>query len=197
MPNKLSTMEILLIVIGVFLIFAGKYFIIKFIFNKNRISNLSEEELYFDDIRDIYKALLTNKNINTSKIIKYTNDITKRTLIFEILLKYNMLDEFPKQFLTIEKASESYLSNWLYFNDKFDCHPDKLIIYKEIILNNNTKILVYKFKVFLPHILYDKGWMYAYVGYKNINEYTLYNKPTFIKSNFDSFEIDENILNKL
>lgn len=180
-----SDLEIIQLVIGIIVIVSVHYLIFKIISNRIRISKLSKEELKFDEIRLIYKKLKKHETPEKKLVFKYANDTEKRILVFEVLKKYDKTILFPSNLLTREKASESYLANWLNMNEKYDNLPDEIEYCETNELENKTSIITYKFKSYKPHLLASKGWVYGYVGYAT-SDNEPYINPKFIVSDFDN-----------
>jgi hypothetical protein len=157
--------------------------------------SLTDEELKFDKIRSIYKQLKKGTTVDTGKVKKYAGNLEYRTLLFEALKKYDATDLFPKPLLTIEKASESYLANWLNMHDDFDSLPTKIIYQNTFKLADDRVILVFKFNVYEPHQYANRDWMIGYVGYKTA-DVALYTEPDFILSSFKDEFIPKNELEK-
>ena len=180
-----SNMELIQLVIGIIVVVSVKFLIIKFFYNRFRMAKLSPEELKFDKIRRIYSKLKNHKTLDRNEILKHTKNLENRILVFEALKKHNKLDLFPNEFLTREKANESYLANWLNMNDEYDSLPDEIDFFEIMDLNNSISFSIFKFKSYEPHLFANKDWMYGYVGYSkmDIENYTI---PEIIFSEFDN-----------
>ena len=191
-----STMEIVQLIIGIILMLSAGFVIYRTIYRLIRRSVLTKEELRFDKIRSVYKKLKENTPLEEKLISKFANNIETRTLLFEILEKYDKVDLFPKSLSTLEKISESHLSIWLNMNDDYDSLPDQIEFFAEREIEKNLKVLVFKFRNFEPHLLAKNDWMFGYVGF-NINDIKVSQKPKFILSNFSNKELDElELINK-
>ncbi|AIM60611.1 hypothetical protein [Cellulophaga lytica] len=180
-----SNMELIQLVIGITVVICIKLFIFKFFYNRFRLAKLSPEELKFDKIRKFYSKLKKNKALNKNEILRHTKNLENRILVFQALKNHNKLNLFPNEFLKREKASESYLANWLNMNDEFDSIPDEIHFFETIDLDESTSFLIYKFKSFEPHLFANRDWMYGYVGYNklDIDPYAI---PEIIFSEFDN-----------
>lgn len=197
----MSKMEIIQLIIGIVLILAvvaTRYGIIKRILIT---SKLEKEDIKYYDVLSIYKSLKNNKEPNPKLITKYAKDLEKRTLLFECLLKFDRLDLFPQEYNTLEKVSESYLANWLNLHNEYDSLPDEIAFYKSYEIENDMKVLIFKFKNYLPHLYAEKGCMYGYVAYKKLEDNSNIN-PNFIYSNFndellDKFSLEDIIKNDI
>ncbi|NOQ74438.1 MAG: hypothetical protein GQ574_20680 [Crocinitomix sp.] len=124
-----------------------------------------------------------NKTPKQKRILKHAKAPEERALLFEVLNKFNKIELFPDEFLTREKASESYLSNWLYQHEEYDSLPDDIHCVENSELND--RLIVFKFKSNEPHFLANKGWVYGYVGYNFSNDKP-YGKPDLLMSDFDN-----------
>jgi hypothetical protein len=182
MPDSASTMGIIGVVFGIVFLISIFILVLSIIYNKLRRSKLSIEDLKFDKIREIYSDLKKNKVPNPKKVIKFAYELETRVLVFEILEKFNKSELFPRELLTIEKASESYLSNCLYQDDEHETFPDHICYVGNSELNQ--QLVVFKFKSDEPHIYANRGWMYGYVVYNGANNKP-YEVPALVISNFD------------
>lgn len=176
-----SNMEMFQLIFGIILLVSVKFLLIRFIYERIRLSKLSKEDLKFDKIRSIYKDLKNEKPLTKKRIAKNANSLEKRTLVFEALDKFNKTELFPKELFTREKAAESYLANWLYDNEEYDNSPD----YIELHENRKNELIIFKFKSDEPHIFANKGWLYGYVKY-NTSTNEAYKEPNFIISYFQN-----------
>lgn len=192
-----SNMETVQLVIGIIVIVATKFIIIKTIYNKIRISNLTEDDLKFDEVRSIYKALKKRKNPKKEKVYRLTQNIEKRVLVYDLLYKFNKIDVYPTELLTIEKLSESYLANWLNMNDDFDSFPNKIEYDHKIELENEKAIIAIEFEVYEPHMYAKRGVMVGYVGYDELKHGSSYIKPDFITSQFNNKALTQEQLSEL
>lgn len=180
-----SNMELIQLVIGITVVICIKLLIFKFFYNRFRLAKLSPEELKFDKIRKFYSKLKKNKALNKNEILRHTKNLENRILVFQALKNHNKLNLFPNEFLKREKASESYLANWLNMNDEFDSIPDEIHFFETMDLDESISFLIFKFKSFKPHLFANRDWMYGYVGYNklDIDPYAI---PEIIFSEFDN-----------
>lgn len=191
-----STMEKIQLIIGIVLLVSIHIIIIRIIYKSIRTYILTGDDLKFDKIRSIYKPLKKGNDPAENLVKKHANNLAYRTLVYEALQKYNRTQLFPKDLFSIEKSSESYLANWLNMHDDFDSFPNEIKYVQTTTLHNENTVLIFKFKVYEPHLYADKNWMFGYVGYKKENT-TAYAKPTFIQSNFEDNGISEKQLEKI
>ena len=82
-------MEIVQLIIGIIVIVSVKFIIVKTIYNRVRVSNLTGDDLKFDEIRPIYKELKKGNNPKPNKIKKYAGNLESRTLVYDLLKKFN------------------------------------------------------------------------------------------------------------
>jgi hypothetical protein len=191
-----SVMEIVQLIIGIIVVLSVKFLIIKTIYDRIRISNLTGDKLKFDNIRPIYKKLKRGKLPNSNRIEKYSYNLEKRTLVYDVLDKFDKKNLFPKELLTIEKSSESYLANWLNMCDDYDDFPNEIFYENRVDLKDGKTILIFKFKAYEPHILAEKGWLIGYVGYKS-SKIELYKKPDILMSYFRNEVLNNSDLEKM
>lgn len=185
MPDSGSNMELIQLVFGIILFILIIFLILKFIYNRIRILNLPRNEVEFEGIRLIYSQLKKNKSLNLKRITRSAHDIEKRVFVYKALKQFNKIDLFPKELLTREKASESYLVNWLYHNEEYDIFPNGIKYCETVELEKNLIVMVFQFKSIDPHFLADKGWVYGYVTYNSLTNEP-YCSPSFIMSDFDN-----------
>jgi len=183
MPNSASTVGIIGVAFGIIFLISIFILVLSIRYNRLRRSKLSKEDLKFDKIRMIYSDLKKNKTPNLKRIVKFANDIETRVLVFEVLDKFDMTELFPVELLSFEKASEGYLSNWLYQDDDYEIFPDHMCCVENLC--SNKQLVVFKFKSDEPHIYANRGWMYGYVVYNEANNKP-YAKPDLVMSNFDN-----------
>jgi len=185
-----STMEIVQLIIGIILLAAVNFLFFKFFYNRFRTLNLTREALKFDTIRPIYNALKKEKTPEMKLINRNANQLATRILVYEVLKKYGKTELFPNEFLSREKASESYLANWLDANEDYDSLPDEISHFETKELDSNTTVVIFKFNTFRPHVLSDKGWLFGYVGYDSSNT-GFYAEPKFIISVFSDSQLND------
>ncbi|WP_420570684.1 hypothetical protein [Kordia sp.] len=196
MEDSGSVMEIVQLLIGIILIVSVYFIVIRTVFNRKRIAKLTGDDLKFDKIRAIYTQLKKGNNPKVAILKKYAESLEHRTLVYEALEKFNKINAFPKALLTLEKSSESYLANRLDMHDDFDSFPNE-ITYKETVeLQNGTTFLIFKFKVYEPHLYANKDWMIGYVGYKT-DSTKAYMKPDVIWSKFECELLSKDKLEKI
>lgn len=188
-------MEIIQLVIGILVIIAVKFLVIKFIYNRLRMSNLSDEELKFDKIRPIYNQLKKNKTPEANTILRSVKIRHKRVLVYEALKLHDRIDLFPNAYSTREKAAESYLVNWLNMHDEYDAIPDEIEFVKTMDLDNELSFSIFKFKSYEPHLLANRNWMFGYVSHNKM-DMDKYAAPKFIISEFDNTEMSIEIIKK-
>ncbi|WP_412985679.1 hypothetical protein [Pontimicrobium sp. IMCC45349] len=189
-------MEIVQLIIGIILIVSVKTLILRIIFNRIRVSNLAGDDLKFDHVRYLYKKLKKGQIPKTEKVKKFAYDNEKRILTYDVLNKFNLTSLFPKELFTLEKASESHLVNWLNFNDDFDAIPDKIEYIKNIETKSGKTVLIFKFKIYEPHVYANKDWMIGYVVYNELHTKP-YSKPYFIFSKFENEILTESQITNL
>ena len=185
MPDLGSKIELIQLVFGIILLSSIFIFIFRLIYDRIRILNLPKDEIKFESIRLIYHKLKKNKPPNLKRVFRYAHDIEKRILVYKALKQFNLIDLFPKELLTREKAAESFLANWLYDNEEYDIYPNDVKFCKKLELEKNVFIMVFQFKSKEPHFLADKGWIYGYVVYDSLTN-DPYSSPNFIMSDFDN-----------
>ena len=115
-------------------------------------NGLKKESAKFYGIKPIVKSLVKGKIPDIKLTEKYAEDYEKRALLLECLIKFDRLDLFPEQYCTQEKLSESYLANWLNFDDEYDSFPNQIELSKIYLLKNDLKVFEFKFKSYEPHI---------------------------------------------
>ena len=122
-----------------------------------------------------------------------------REATFHLLRDHDLLDIFPKEYLTVEKAGESYLANWLEFPTKLDACPDQIEHIKTVKLDfddpsDSVHYEVYKYRMHESHSAAKNGWILGVVGpYFDDSEPYDYPDATFsrISSTIDKVSPDE------
>jgi hypothetical protein len=197
MPNPESNFLNLFLALGVVLIILSKFFVIKYIYDRIRFSRMSNEERKFYKVRRIFDQLKKGKTPNANTIIKFARKVETRILLYEVLKKYSKLELFPGELSTREKASESYLTNWLDSNDEYDIFPDEIRLFQIQEYEDAITVAIFQFKSNEPHEFAERGWTYGFVGY-NTNDFEAYIKPIFIFSEFrDTLLTPHDILTRI
>ncbi|MDP5101347.1 MAG: hypothetical protein NWQ09_08470 [Nonlabens sp.] len=184
-------MEIIKILIWIILILGAGLMIFRvtaYLFNKAALSN---EERRYSSIVVVLLALKKKKKISEKTLEKFAKNIELRTLLWELLIKYNRIELFPAAFATKDKLGESYLANWLIEHESYDHLPNKVEFIQTVQIDPAIEIQVFKFKSFEPHEYAGKGWLIGYVGFdQNWRSET---NPKFIFSSFEAnvLSVDE------
>ncbi|SFU67196.1 hypothetical protein SAMN05216480_112107 [Pustulibacterium marinum] len=173
------------LLVGVFILFMFFVLVIKYRYIYFRIQNASPEALYFDDVRKVYDALQKGKEPQEKYIHTYANQLGKRVLLYELLLKYNRLELFPEALQNRKDFAASYVALWLEDHMEVDEIPPRLEHATTKYLKDGTVLEVFQFEMYEPHILASKGVLYAYAGYLSDNPKEL-GSPDFEYSNLST-----------
>ncbi len=110
-----------------------------------------------------------------------------------MLLKFNRTDLFPEAYQKNECFAESHLSNWLYFHEDYEALPDEIHYVGKSIAVKDVQLFLFKFKTVSPHHMASKGYLTAYVAYKNMTDISA--DPYMIFSDFNDNELTMSELN--
>lgn len=194
MPNPESNFLNLFLALGIIIIILSKFFVIKYIYDRRRYSRIPKEERKYYKVRRILDPLKKGKNPKTNTIIKFARKVETRILVYEVLKQYSKTELFPSELNTREKASETYLANWLNSNDEYDIFPDKIRLFQIQEYEDAITVAIFQFKSDEPHEFAERGWTFGFVGY-NTNDFETYVKPIFIFSEFrDTLLIPRDII---
>jgi hypothetical protein len=182
---ELGNSSIFPLIIGIIVMGSVYYVIFKFRYDRRRISELYGEDLRFDDIRAVHDKLKKGETPNPKDVNKFAKSLEHRILLYEALNQYDKLNLFPSEFLSIEHLGESYLANWLNFHDEFDAMPNEISYHDTVRLENQGFVLIYKFKVYEPHLMASKGFMMGYVAYLQAISLDDVETPDAIFTHFD------------
>lgn len=131
----------------------------------------------FYEMRDLYNKLEKGQNISREEIYPFVEDKWTRVNAYRLLAKYGILDLFPSEYLSFQKAAEANLCWWLRFPSELDAIPDEIEHVKQVSFDSDGKqnfvyYEVFKFRTDSPHWASEKGWMIGVVG-----PYYDYSKP--------------------
>ena len=136
---------------------------------KTKWQNRKLNEQRFDRIKPLYEKLENGQPLTSQDILPYARNLLTRQDIFHLLKAKDRLDLFPAEYLTIIKAAESHLANWLEFPTELNTSPDEMEHIKRVTFdfdgqNNNVHYEVFKYRVNEPHWAAKDGWMLGVVG---------------------------------
>ncbi len=158
-------MSILLII--VFVIVAA---IIAFVvYRRVKVSrqNIELNNIRLERIKPLVDKIKNNEDVNSKEVMEYASNILTRCYTYDVLKEYNKEDLFPKEFYSFERASESFLANWLEFPTELGMCPDKIEFVKRSTIDfdgNNVYYDVFKFMTNAPHWASNLGWSLGVVG---------------------------------
>jgi len=179
----MDTLTIIIILIGLPIVTVRFY---RFILFAKANSQISKKR--FTRISPLYNKLKNGELITKNDVYKYAQNLLTRKMAFELLQHNNLLNIFPDEFNTIEKAAESNLANWLEFPTELNTCPDKIEHVKRVTINideegNFVHYEVFEFKVNEPHPDAKRGWMLGVVG-PYFNDSKPYDYPSCTYSRF-------------
>lgn len=127
------------------------------------------EENKYDSTRlePIYKRLKSGDTLSSVEVEQLADDVETRAYFYTLLTEFHKESMFPSQYLSFEKASESYLANWLAYPTELDAIPSKIELDKKVdIAEHDTTFTyyVFKFKTDGSHWAAKNGWMLGAVG---------------------------------
>src|SRR5260221_5934550 len=123
----------------------------------------------FLKVQSLCDRLENREPVLQSEVYDYAKNILTREPTFQLLRSRDLINLFPGEFYTIEKAAESNLAHWLEFPTELGACPDEIEYLKKVTIelngqNNFIYYHVYKFRVYQPHWASGKGWMLGVVG---------------------------------
>ncbi|MFK7972384.1 MAG: hypothetical protein AB8F95_18590 [Bacteroidia bacterium] len=121
----------------------------------------------FERIEPLLKNLQEGISPSAEAIFTYSADISTREMTCQLLLEYDKLELFPKEFYSIEKLAESNLANWLEFPTELGAIPDEIAHLEKVVIDmegNNVIFHVFKFRMHEPHPEANEGWSLGVVG---------------------------------
>jgi hypothetical protein len=158
-------MKIVFIVIGIIVLLINVFMIYRyFAFNKE---SAQFHKLRFERIQPIHEKLEKGEEIKKEDIFEYAKDNKTREMTYHLLSENNKTELFPKEYLTIESASESSLVNWLEFPTELNKTPDDIKHIEKVKMEyegNNVFYHVFKYMTNEPHWAAKDGWMLGVVG---------------------------------
>ena len=77
-------------------------------------------------IQPLYDRVENEQPITTEDVRKFASNILTREATFNLLKDHDLQHLFPNEFLSVEKAGESYLANWLELPTELDGCPDQV-----------------------------------------------------------------------
>ncbi len=152
--------------------------------------------MYFDDVRKVYRAFQKGKEPYEKHIHTYANQLDKRVLLYELLMKYNRLELFPEALTTRSSLAASSVAVWLEDQKEIEETPGELKFVTTQSLTNGSIVDVFQFQMYEPHLLAPKGWMYAYAGFVADKQPENY-KPDFVYSDFSDDLLSISLLEEL
>jgi hypothetical protein len=138
-------------------------------FIKVRIQNRKINQQRFDRIKPLYDRLENGEKLTQQDVYEFAKNIPTREMTYRLLHEHNMIEIFPQEFISIIKAAESYLANWLEFPTELDAFPDEMEHIKRVTFdfdgqNNFVYYEVFKYRVNEPHWAAKDGWILGVVG---------------------------------
>jgi hypothetical protein len=120
-------------------------------------------------IQSLYDKIENEQPVTPEDVYPFAKDRLTRVATFTLLKDHELQDLFPPEFLSIEKAGESYLANWLEFPTELDGCPDEVEHIKRVTFDfdeqcNFVHYEVYKYRINEPHWAANNGWMLGVVG---------------------------------
>ncbi len=125
------------------------------------------------------------------EIVRLTQNIELRNVLYDALKESGKLQHFPNRFLNQESLAESDLAFWLAHPNELGKAPDEIELKAKIsktMSNNKTgEFYLFRFRVKEPHWAAKNGWMAGMTGpYIKGGELETSAEGTF--SELDSYE---------
>jgi len=151
-----------LIILAVIIIGAYRMIMIK---RQHRKLN----DLRFDRVKPLYDQLNTGAELTKEEVKPFAENLLARETTYQLLSEHQKLSLFPRELITIEKAAESNLANWLEFPTELDACPDEIEHIKRVGIDFDGKshmvfYEVFKYKTHEPHWAAKDGWILGVVG---------------------------------
>jgi hypothetical protein len=123
----------------------------------------------FDRVKILLARLENGESMTEKDVLPFVQNVLTRELTYQLLNEHSKTELFPKEYMTIEKAAESNLANWLEFPTELDACPDEIEHLKRITIdfdgqNNFVYYEVFKYKTNEPHWAAKDGWILGIVG---------------------------------
>lgn len=154
-------------IVGIILLSIITFIIYRLIKVKQQSKKINAQR--FDRVKDIYDKLENGQVLTASDVLPFAQNILTRELTYQFLDHYSKTELFPKEYLTIEKAAESNLVNWLEFPTELNACPDEVEHLKRVTIdfdgqNNFVHYEVFKYRTNEPHWAAKSGWILGVVG---------------------------------
>jgi cell division protein FtsI/penicillin-binding protein 2 len=156
-----------ILIIGIIIIAIGTIVIYRIIKVKRQGKKLSAQK--FDRVKVIYDKLENGQILTATDVLPLAQNILSRELTYKLLKKHDRTDLFPEQYMTIEKAAESSLANWLEFPTELGASPDEMEHLKRVTIDLDGQNNFFHYEVFMyrtaePHWAAKDGWILGVVG---------------------------------
>ncbi len=165
--KHMSSLAIIIIVIALLFTTTGSLVYYNFISFRKVNKRLSQQR--FERVQSLYNKLESGQLPATSDIYEYAKNVLTRQTTFQLLQNRNLINLFPEEFYTMEKAAESNLANWLEFPTELGTCPDEIEYLEKVTIDLDDPNLrfhyyVYQFKMNHDHWSINNGWMLGVVG---------------------------------
>ncbi|WP_336664284.1 DUF4303 domain-containing protein [Elizabethkingia meningoseptica] len=148
---------------------------------RNLISRLNDNHYkkeYYDwmkswgtykDIQELQDLIESGKGITQQDVYPFALKPSTRELTYQLLDEYNSENVFPTEFLSIIKAAEANLVNWLAYPTELNAYPDEIEYLKRVSIGPDANQDVFHYEIFRyrvnePHWAASDGWMLGVVG---------------------------------
>jgi hypothetical protein len=132
-----------------------------------RKEGAAHEALQMQRVEPLLRKLEDGSAPSAEDVIPLAKDNRTRITVYRALAETNRLDLFPKELLTIEKASEGFLVNWLEFPTELNAAPEAIEHVERVTIDfdgNDVYYHVFKYMTKEPHWAAKNGWMLGVVG---------------------------------
>lgn len=126
-------------------------------------------EARFSRVQELFNAIDRSVPLTLDDVLPYAKNPATRELTYQLLAENGKQVLFPAEYMSIEKAAESNLVNWLEYPTELDAVPDEIIHEKRVTIDFDGKsnflhYEVFRFRVNEPHWAASDGWMLGVVG---------------------------------
>jgi len=168
----------LLIIIAVL---SGIWLLYNHYYVRRKFNRLADSKYHV--LNPVMQKITSNKTIKDTEILSLVQNASLRYLVYLMLCEYNRQDLFPAEYLTHEKAAESFLANWLEFPTELGTAPDEIQLVKSVSINEMT-YYVFKYRTKPPHWAAANNWMIGVSG-PYVAEMPPYDIPLRVFSRFN------------
>lgn len=138
-------------------------------------------------LEPLIRKLVTNEPVAREEIVAMVQNPSIRLQVYRLLESYNRVDLFPSDYLTQEKAAESFMVNWLEFPTELGCAPDEILFRRLVTITDGQDVGYYAFAFRTSQRGWDTRWLAGICG-PYVAEAQPYDTPEKVFSRFKAVE---------